>query len=480
MQQVFSTAACSAMYNRYGDPSLASPLQIEINHGGSICRASNYCVRELKESKITRFGLRTSQRMQELILGFCPVLSLSSHLNLISTNSASKSSTMELNISEPAIYRGAKSTPFKSSTYHEDPREAVSTDTGHGLTPELVRNYGDFHQGAYHDGAFDGEEGAADQPSGVHKRHFYKTSMCKFYLSGNCVKGDMCTHAHQEAELVKKPEIPRTRLCRALLTYGFCNYGQCKYAHDIKEIRQTNTFFKTKICDFFANGHCKLGNRCRFAHSEEELVGDLPPPGTCDGTTPKPRPPQAGDSSGTFPQPKEQRKLNSEAQEFCPRLPTAGTKKGSFDGEIPPANQYNVGNYSRKYSLASSTGRDMASPMNDLSLPSVAPDGNIGFLTARMVSPDGTPLANGPLVIPTFAQHQQQPVANSGSPVDFPGPPLPLHLMQSPLNAGAWGSSGATPTFHLGANRTPTHIHDLLRSASIDELKRYANQVYED
>ncbi|EER15803.1 hypothetical protein Pmar_PMAR014984 [Perkinsus marinus ATCC 50983] len=177
------------------------------------------------------------------------------------------------------------------------------------------------------------------------------------------------------------------------------------------------------------------------------------------------------------------------APDFHPGLPLSPTTmdNGVTDLEVDASNRRyyeSAQQPSRRLTTSSTSPQGLeTSPVHDLTLPLFG--GNGSFLTARMVSPDGTPLANGPLMIPTFAQaaaqHQQQSLGNTGSPANYPGPPLPVHLMQSPLNIGSWGAaSQGTPTFHIGANRTPTHIHELLRSASIDELKRYANQLYED
>mmetsp|Transcript_14439 Transcript_14439/g.12320 ORF Transcript_14439/g.12320 Transcript_14439/m.12320 type:complete len:207 (+) Transcript_14439:25-645(+) len=64
-------------------------------------------------------------------------------------------------------------------------------------------------------------------------------------------------------------------MCRMMLQKGTCpNIKRCPYAHDIKQVRSTNAFFKTKLCSFHQEGFCKLGNKCRYAHSESELNPD--------------------------------------------------------------------------------------------------------------------------------------------------------------------------------------------------------------
>ncbi|KAF4676294.1 hypothetical protein FOL47_006450 [Perkinsus chesapeaki] len=104
---------------------------------------------------------------------------------------------------------------------------------------------------------------------------FYKTEMCKFVANGGCSKGESCSHAHSEAELRNKPDLSKTRMCRMMLQKGTCpNIKRCPYAHDIKQVRSTNAFFKTKLCSFHQEGFCKLGNKCRYAHSESELNPD--------------------------------------------------------------------------------------------------------------------------------------------------------------------------------------------------------------
>merc|ERR1719421_1222786 len=52
---------------------------------------------------------------------------------------------------------------------------------------------------------------------------------------------------------------------------GRCNKPGCTFAHCREELRATSCFFKTKLCRFWQTGHCALGEKCRFAHSKDEL-----------------------------------------------------------------------------------------------------------------------------------------------------------------------------------------------------------------
>merc|ERR1719253_424991 len=66
-----------------------------------------------------------------------------------------------------------------------------------------------------------------------------KSAMCTFFLSGHCPRGDRCTYAHDQSELI----------------------ASCK----------------TAICKFWLQGCCPRGVQCTFAHGEQELAADLAP-----------------------------------------------------------------------------------------------------------------------------------------------------------------------------------------------------------
>jgi hypothetical protein len=105
-----------------------------------------------------------------------------------------------------------------------------------------------------------------------YKKQFFKTSMCVYYLENACRKGDSCTHAHSADELQSKPVLSKTRMCKQVLRNGNCPDRACSFAHEIGELIQANTFFRTKMCEFHVTETgCKLGDKCRYAHSETQL-----------------------------------------------------------------------------------------------------------------------------------------------------------------------------------------------------------------
>jgi hypothetical protein len=110
-----------------------------------------------------------------------------------------------------------------------------------------------------------------------YRQQFFKTSMCLYHLENSCRKGDSCSHAHTPDELQSKPVLSKTRMCKQALRNGICADAQCCFAHDISELIQANTFFRTKMCEFHTSGAgCKLGDKCRYAHSPDELNTTLP------------------------------------------------------------------------------------------------------------------------------------------------------------------------------------------------------------
>lgn len=110
-----------------------------------------------------------------------------------------------------------------------------------------------------------------------YQKQFYKTSMCKYFLENSCKKGIHCSHAHSPEELQEKPVLSKTRMCKQILRNGNCTDYECTFAHDIDELVAANAFFRTKMCEFFASSSgCKLGDKCRYAHSNAELTPSAP------------------------------------------------------------------------------------------------------------------------------------------------------------------------------------------------------------
>eukprot|EP00746_Dinoflagellata_sp_MGD_P009559 gnl/MRDRNA2_/MRDRNA2_119474_c0_seq1.p1 gnl/MRDRNA2_/MRDRNA2_119474_c0~~gnl/MRDRNA2_/MRDRNA2_119474_c0_seq1.p1 ORF type:complete len:238 (-),score=35.35 gnl/MRDRNA2_/MRDRNA2_119474_c0_seq1:171-884(-) len=101
----------------------------------------------------------------------------------------------------------------------------------------------------------------------------YKTTMCKFFISGTCQKGSNCKHAHSAEELRSRPNLTKTSLCRKMLNDGECDNPNCSYAHAKDELRSTGAFFKSKPCKFFVSGGtCAFGDQCRYAHTSQEAA----------------------------------------------------------------------------------------------------------------------------------------------------------------------------------------------------------------
>ncbi|TEB19964.1 putative zinc finger protein [Perkinsus sp. BL_2016] len=96
--------------------------------------------------------------------------------------------------------------------------------------------------------------------------------MCKYFIDNSCRKGIHCAHAHSESELQQKPVLSKTRMCKQILRSGNCTDSACAFAHEIEELTAANAFFRTKMCEFHGSTTgCKLGDKCRYAHTEIEL-----------------------------------------------------------------------------------------------------------------------------------------------------------------------------------------------------------------
>eukprot|EP00931_Biecheleriopsis_adriatica_P018112 TRINITY_DN12768_c0_g1_i1.p1 TRINITY_DN12768_c0_g1~~TRINITY_DN12768_c0_g1_i1.p1 ORF type:complete len:377 (-),score=62.16 TRINITY_DN12768_c0_g1_i1:46-1176(-) len=142
-----------------------------------------------------------------------------------------------------------------------------------------------------------------------------KTLLCKFNLSGRCLRGSSCDFAHDPQELHPAPDLRKTRLCTPFLAVGSCKYGlSCTFAHTAEELRtvengvqergevrlfqgsmtsataqpacslfdtakgpssekhaKSKLAARTLLCKFYLNGACTRGSACSFAHGEDKL-----------------------------------------------------------------------------------------------------------------------------------------------------------------------------------------------------------------
>lgn len=100
-----------------------------------------------------------------------------------------------------------------------------------------------------------------------------KTRLCKYSPKGTCKYGSQCTYAHSETELHASPDLSKTRLCTTFQLEGWCNDASCMFAHGEDELRSTNMFYRKTLCIWNERGpgHCRNGDKCRFAHGREQL-----------------------------------------------------------------------------------------------------------------------------------------------------------------------------------------------------------------
>ena len=72
----------------------------------------------------------------------------------------------------------------------------------------------------------------------------------------------------------------KTQLCLNW-EMGHCEFGEkCTFAHGNEELKQTvqkSKKYKTKKCkQFYAEGYCVYGPRCQFIHEKQPSLKDLP------------------------------------------------------------------------------------------------------------------------------------------------------------------------------------------------------------
>eukprot|EP00440_Ansanella_granifera_P033165 gb/GFBE01035982.1/.p1 GENE.gb/GFBE01035982.1/~~gb/GFBE01035982.1/.p1 ORF type:complete len:389 (+),score=7.87 gb/GFBE01035982.1/:1-1167(+) len=134
----------------------------------------------------------------------------------------------------------------------------------------------------------------------------WRTSYCRFFKVGRCFRGDDCTFAHYEEELMPELSLIHTRLCKDYTSTGRCRMGgNCKYAHSQEELLQARTDlaqrqenalqfqdqlarrpdrcsdktrehkFRTRMCKFFEAGTCRAGDECGYAHYDYHLQPEV-------------------------------------------------------------------------------------------------------------------------------------------------------------------------------------------------------------
>jgi len=87
-------------------------------------------------------------------------------------------------------------------------------------------------------GVIIGEKKSATTPGKTHV--FDRTRLCKFFAKGQCHRGESCTFAHGDHELMPQPDFYKTQLCVEYFRAGSCKSGAgCRYAHDPLEIRRS-------------------------------------------------------------------------------------------------------------------------------------------------------------------------------------------------------------------------------------------------
>ncbi|CAE7865662.1 unnamed protein product, partial [Symbiodinium necroappetens] len=119
---------------------------------------------------------------------------------------------------------------------------------------------------------------ASNKDRARYELQFYKTRQCSFFEKGKCNRGSNCKYAHGISELQARPDLSFTSLCRKFAATGVCDDPACSFAHNPEQLRATKKFFKTSLCKFHLNGRCRLGEECRHAHGEHELLQAPQPP----------------------------------------------------------------------------------------------------------------------------------------------------------------------------------------------------------
>eukprot|EP00922_Rhytidocystis_sp_ex-Travisia-forbesii_P071438 GHVS01106606.1.p1 GENE.GHVS01106606.1~~GHVS01106606.1.p1 ORF type:complete len:846 (-),score=189.99 GHVS01106606.1:1233-3770(-) len=111
-----------------------------------------------------------------------------------------------------------------------------------------------------------------------------KTQLCIFHSRGECNRGDRCSFAHCLNELRERPNFKKSKLCYAYRADS-CYNPYCNFAHGEQELVPSELTHKKALCKLFAEGNCRDGEQCTYAHSIDEvrtrcIFTPPPPPGS--------------------------------------------------------------------------------------------------------------------------------------------------------------------------------------------------------
>eukprot|EP00201_Polytomella_parva_P012567 CAMPEP_0175056210 /NCGR_PEP_ID=MMETSP0052_2-20121109/10537_1 /TAXON_ID=51329 ORGANISM="Polytomella parva, Strain SAG 63-3" /NCGR_SAMPLE_ID=MMETSP0052_2 /ASSEMBLY_ACC=CAM_ASM_000194 /LENGTH=155 /DNA_ID=CAMNT_0016321197 /DNA_START=62 /DNA_END=526 /DNA_ORIENTATION=- len=110
-------------------------------------------------------------------------------------------------------------------------------------------------------------EEIGQQPANYVKN--FRKTVCTYWLSGMCMKGDSCGFLHQN-------ETDRMPVCRNIFKYGRCDRLNCPLKHDFDLIKE---------CNMYKLGFCIYGPTCRYRHIK--LPGPPPDPNTLEAAKPR-------------------------------------------------------------------------------------------------------------------------------------------------------------------------------------------------
>ena len=96
-------------------------------------------------------------------------------------------------------------------------------------------------------------------------KKLYKTTMCRFFEQDSvCPMGQNCHYAHGQAELRSASDPINIQAQKKLK-----DQKKTKTLEIDPKLPKTN--FKTVVCKYYAEGKCKYGDSCSYAHGPVEL-----------------------------------------------------------------------------------------------------------------------------------------------------------------------------------------------------------------